>query len=100
VVNDDLPRVAQPYVDCPRYPRSWRPRAPGPDDPVLVAEHRGLDAVTHPQFSEHAGDVAFHGRLAEVEPGRDLGVRQPARHKMDDAGLVPHELRVPCCTLT
>jgi hypothetical protein len=35
-----------------------------------------------------------------VEPGRDLGVRQPARHKMDDARLVPHELRVPCCTLT
>src|SRR5580692_7745317 len=51
--------------------------AAGAHDAVFVGEDRDLHAVAQPESGEDAGDVAFDGRHAEVEPGRDLGVRQP-----------------------
>jgi hypothetical protein len=38
----------------------------------------GVDGDLHPvpeaELGEDTGDVALHGRFAEVEPGGDLGV--------------------------
>jgi hypothetical protein len=50
----------------------------GAYDAVFVGEDGDLYAVAQLESGEDAGDVAFDGCLAEVEPGRDLGVRQPA----------------------
>src|SRR5271155_342685 len=59
-----------------------------PDDAVFVGEHRDLDAVAQVQLGEDAGNVAFYGGVAEVELGRDLGIRQAL-------GNQPHDLEFP-----
>lgn len=52
----------------------------GPDDSFLVCEDDDLHAVAQAGLGEDAGDVAFHGCCAEVEAGRDLGIRLPLCH--------------------
>ena len=54
---------------------------------MFVGEDGDLNPVTQPQLGEGAGDVALDGRLAEVEPGGDLGVRQALGHQPDDVQL-------------
>src|SRR5579862_292963 len=58
------------------------------DDAGLVGVDGDLDAVAQAEPGQDAGDVALDGCLAEVEPGRDLGVRKPGRDK-------PHHLAFP-----
>src|SRR6185437_1849648 len=69
---------------------SWRSAVAlsWPDDAVFVGVDGDLHAVAQAEPGEDAGDVAFDGCLAEVEAGRDLGVRQPCRDK-------PHHLAFP-----
>ncbi len=55
------------------------------DDAVFVGGDGDLDAVAQVEFGEGAGDVAFDGGLAEVEPGGDLCVRESLRDQSDHA---------------
>ena len=50
-----------------------------PDDPGLVGEHDGLDAVAEVELVENVRDVGLRRVLADEELGGDLGVRQAAR---------------------
>src|SRR6266540_2751574 len=43
----------------------------------------------HPEFREHAGQVAFDGPLADEEAGRDLPVGLAGGHKLRDLELAP-----------
>jgi hypothetical protein len=47
-----------------------------PDDALFIGVDGDLDPVPQPELGENAGDVALDGRLAEVERGGDLSVRQ------------------------
>ena len=67
----------------PLVVRGARPRLPpcpggsgllGGDQPGVVGEDDCLDAVAEPEFAQQAGDVAFHGGLADVQAPGQLGV--------------------------
>src|SRR6476619_5228601 len=73
---------------------SYSPAARGSDtrvarlhDPVLVGEHHGLDAVSHPELLEDPRDVRLDGRLADERLGGDLCVGKPARDEPQDLEL-------------
>ncbi len=70
---------------CIQRFRSESGTAARPHDALLVGEDRDLHPVAQAQLGQDAGNVALDGGLAEVEPGRDLGVRQPL-------GDQPHDL--------
>jgi fatty-acyl-CoA synthase/long-chain acyl-CoA synthetase len=57
---------------------AWRPRV-SVEEPRLVREHHGLDAVTKVELLEDVRDVGLDGRVADVELAADLGVREAAR---------------------
>jgi hypothetical protein len=44
---------------------------------MFVGVDGDLHPVPQPELGEDAGDVALHGRLAEVEAAGDLGVDWP-----------------------
>ena len=50
----------------------------GLDDPGLVGEHDGLDAVAQSELREHAGDVGLDRRAGHDELLGDLGVGEAA----------------------
>ena len=43
---------------------------------------RGLGTVAHVELGEDVGHVVSHGLPADVQPGRDLGIRQPGSHQV------------------
>ena len=51
----------------------------GLEQPGLVGEHDGLDAVAQVELLEDVGDVRLDGRLADEQLLPDLGVREAAR---------------------
>ncbi len=57
----------------------------GPDDSVFVRIDGDLDTIPQPELGQDVRDVAFDGRLAEVEPDGDLGVRHTLGDQPDDA---------------
>ena len=57
----------------------------GPDDAVFVGTDGDLHPVPQPEPGEDADDVTLDGRLAEAEPGDDLGVRRALGHQPHDA---------------
>jgi hypothetical protein len=57
------------------------------DEAAFVGEHDALNAVAQSQLLEYVADVRLHGRLADVELGRDLGVRQSTRDESEDVEL-------------
>jgi hypothetical protein len=59
-------------------------RAAGADDSAFVGEDDDLDAVAEVELGEDAGDMAFDGRVAEVELRGDLGVGEAAREQPQD----------------
>jgi hypothetical protein len=48
----------------------------GADQPCLVGDDDGLDAVAESELGEDAGDVGLDGRLGQVEAGGEFGVAQ------------------------
>src|SRR5215211_566694 len=64
----------------------------GLDESALVREHYRLYAIAHPQLLEDARYVRLHGRLAEVQPLPDLGVREAARQEVEHLELPAGEL--------
>ena len=46
----------------------------GADQPSLVGEDHGLDAVAKPELAKNSPDVGFDRRLGQVQPLGDLGV--------------------------
>ena len=51
-----------------------RPRRRSGSEAGADREDGGLDSVAKAELHEQVGDVGFHGRLADVELGADLGV--------------------------
>jgi hypothetical protein len=49
----------------------------------VVGEDDGLDAIAHVELGEDVLDVGLHGRGAQHQVGRDLGVRSPAESQVD-----------------
>ena len=62
------------------------------DEPALVGEDDGLDAVAQVELGEDAGDVRLHRRLADEQLGGDLGVGQPAGEQPQDLELARAQL--------
>ena len=50
----------------------------GRHEPAFVREDYRLHPVAEAQLREHAAEVRLHGRLAQPELARDLGVREAA----------------------
>ena len=63
-----------------------------PDEPGLVCEHDGLDAVAEAEFLEDVRDVCLDGRLADVELCADLRVGQAGGDESEDVLLSCGEL--------
>jgi hypothetical protein len=59
----------------------------GLEDPGLVGEHDGLDAVAKIQLLEDVRDVRLDGGLADEELFSDLGVRHASRHQAKDVAF-------------
>ena len=65
----------------------------GSDDAGFVGEDDGLYPVAEVEFGEDAGDVAFHGGVAEVEVGCDLGIGEAAGEEPEDVEFALAEVR-------
>ena len=71
----------------------WASLLPARDDePGLVGEHDGLDAVAQPELAQHVGDVGLDRRVAEDERRGDLGVGHAAREQQQHLVLARREL--------
>jgi hypothetical protein len=57
------------------------------DQPRLVGDDDGLDAVTEAELGEDAGDVCLDGRLRQMEAGGEFGVAQPPGQQAEDFQL-------------
>src|ERR1017187_8627279 len=62
------------------------------DQPRLVGEHHGLDAVTQFQLVQEMGDVRLHRGLAEKEAHGDLAVAEAPGDEQQDLTLTFGEL--------
>src|SRR5262249_21342351 len=59
----------------------------GPGEAGVVGGDHRLNPVAHAQLAEDAREVRLDRRLAEVEPGSELRVRQPRREQRQDLAL-------------
>src|SRR3954452_22372519 len=62
------------------------------DEAVLVGVDHDLHPVAQRQLGEDPGQVGFDRRLGQVQPGRDLPVRVPARDLAEDLPLPVGEI--------
>ena len=70
-------------------PRRCAPLAAsaGGEEAVRVGVPDGLGPVAQAGLREQVVDMALHGRLGDVQPKRDLGVREPGADQRDDLEL-------------
>jgi signal transduction histidine kinase len=77
----------------PARPEVTRTDIAGPDEPALVREHDGLNAIAEAELGEDPRDVRLYRRLTEVQRFRDFGVGESARDVAQDVELAGREVR-------
>src|ERR1700753_2965829 len=99
---DNTSLTSPPEPSAPAGTLTRPPAGPGlgarDDDPGLVGEDDGLDAVTQAELGQDPADVDLDRALGQVQPGRDLAVGAPGGQLGEDGLLAAGELaqhRVP-----
>jgi len=72
---------------------------PRKDEPRLVGEDHGLDAVAQLELGQAVGDVGLDGGLADEQLSRDLGIAQPTPYEDEDLVLAPGQPVELACML-